>query len=127
MSDIQKLVERWAAAELKGDVATLDQLIASDFQGIGPRGFVLDKAAWLERYQSGDLVNEEFDISEVAPRSYGTTAVVNAVQKQKSAYKGHPFPGNFRITIVAVQSGEAWEIVSMQLSQIADQQQAPQQ
>jgi hypothetical protein len=120
---IHQLVQRWAAAELSGDVQELDELLAADFRAIGPLGFVLDRARWQQRYASGDLVNEAFEITEVEPRRYGSVAVVNAVQTQKSAHRGNPSPGNFRLTLVAAEKPadpQGWDIVNIQLSPIAN-------
>ncbi len=125
-SQVHDLLDRWAAAERTGDAETLDALLAADFKAIGPLGFILDKTGWLQRYRSGDLVNEEFEIDEVDARSYGSTAVVNAVQHQKAAHRGRSFPGNFRITVVAVESGGGWQIVNIQLSQLVDPRQQQQ-
>jgi hypothetical protein len=120
-AQLTELLRRWSEAELKGDVATLGALISDDFAGIGPHGFQIDKGQWLQRYESGNLVNEHFEISDPAARSYGPVAVINGVQHQTAAYQGNPFPGRFRMTLVAVQSGSDWQIVNIQLSPMADQ------
>lgn len=124
-----EVIDQWAQAELKGDTGALATLIGDDFTGVGPRGFTLDKAAWLKRYDSGDLVNQEFTVEEPAYRSYGPVAILTAVQNQVAAHQGHPFPGKYRITVVGVDETSGWKIVNVQLSQIVDpsqQQQRPQ-
>jgi Domain of unknown function (DUF4440) len=55
------LVRAWAGAELRGDPEALDTLLASDFVGVGPRGFVLTRDQWLVRYRTGELRNSSFD------------------------------------------------------------------
>ncbi|WP_062993976.1 nuclear transport factor 2 family protein [Nocardia anaemiae] len=109
----------WAAAERDADTAALDALLAEDFRAVGPRGFLLNKSQWLQRYETGDLVNESFDIDDVDVRMYSTTAVVNAVQMQTATHQGHPASGRFRITVVMIGGEEAWRIVNIQLSAMA--------
>lgn len=120
-AEVQKLVDRWAEAELKGDVDTLRALLSDDFAGIGPHGFQIDKAQWLGRYESGNLVNSDFHITEPSVREYGPVALVNGVQNQTAAYQGNPFPGRFRMTLVAVRRNGDWQVVNIQLSSMADQ------
>ena len=51
-SQLEKLGEDWAAAELRGDTASLGRLLAEDYIAVGPRGFMLSKEQWLARHDS---------------------------------------------------------------------------
>ncbi|WP_326807984.1 nuclear transport factor 2 family protein [Streptomyces sp. NBC_01775] len=57
-----------------------DALLTEDFQAVGPRGFLLDKRQWLERYGSEALVHDAFDWQDVRIRRYADGAVVLGVQ-----------------------------------------------
>lgn len=113
---ILDLVQRWSEAELKGDLASYDELLAADFLGVGPVGFVLAKPEWIGRFREG-LTNHEIEIQEPTVRCYGDdTAVVLAVQRQRSTARGHEVAGSFRVTLVAVSEGPRWTIANIQLS-----------
>ena len=62
-SDLLHLVERWAAAEQGNDAETLDGLLADDFLGVGPLGFVLGREQWLGRFGNG-LENRAFAVQD---------------------------------------------------------------
>ena len=76
--DLAKLGENLRRAELLGDVVVLADVPASDFRGIGPRGFILTKEDWLAKHRTGDLKYEAFERSEITLRTYGDTAIVTA-------------------------------------------------
>ncbi|WP_291412941.1 nuclear transport factor 2 family protein [Actinophytocola sp.] len=118
--DVLAVLERFAAAERKADTDALDGLLAADFLGVGPLGFVLTKDQWLDRYRSGALVPAAFELRDVGVRRYGATAVALAAQKQEGSYHGHPANGEFRAVIVLTRQdsdpGAGWVIVSCQLS-----------
>ncbi|GAA4573027.1 DUF4440 domain-containing protein [Planotetraspora kaengkrachanensis] len=109
------LVDRWAQAELHGDVAAYDDLLTVDFAGIGPVGFVLGGRQWAGRHQ-GPLENHHFAILEPQVRFYGDTAVVSGVQDQRTTAMGRDTSGSFRLTLVAVRQDERWLIANIQLS-----------
>jgi len=52
---VQKLGQAWATAELRGDGTSLREVLAEDFVGVGPRGFMLTKEQWLSRHETGSL------------------------------------------------------------------------
>lgn len=112
------VLTRWIDAEARGDAAVLDALLDGDFRGDGPRGFVLTKEQWLDRYRTGDLTNQAFTWDETKVRVYDDTAVVMGVQVQTALYQGEDCSGRFQGTLVAVRRGDRWSIVNVQLSRL---------
>lgn len=98
---VTALLDRWAAAELAGDVSAIVSLLHQDFTGVGPVGFMLDRSQWAQRHL-GDLVNTEFELLEPSVRSYGSAAVVTAVLRQATKARGHDTSGTFRLAAVCV-------------------------
>jgi ketosteroid isomerase-like protein len=111
--------QEWAAAEQRGDAASLAHILADDFVGIGPRGFMLTKEQWLARYQSGDLRHDSFTWDDVAVRVYGEAAVATGRQTQQGRYQDHDIAGQFRVTQVFVHQQGRWLLAALHLSAIA--------
>ncbi len=122
IEELNRLVEDWATAELRGDVAFLEGALTDDFVGIGPLGFMLNKEQWLSRYESGDLVYESFALDEVEARFYGEAAVATCRQSQAGTYQGQAvdvMQGEFRATLVFVKREGRWLLAGLHLSPIA--------
>ena len=117
--ELRKLSETWANAELRGDVTRLERILADDYTGIGPLGFMLSKQEWLARHQAGDLKYESFGLDELGLRVYNEdAAILIGRQTQQAVYRGNPIDARFRITLVFVRRQEEWQLVSLQLSAI---------
>jgi uncharacterized protein (TIGR02246 family) len=110
------LVQRWAAAERAGDAAALDALLDADFVAIGPRGFVLTREQWLDRYRSGVLRNQAFVVENAHVRDYGDAAILVGVQAQQTTHQGRDVSGRFRLSQVAVRKGGRWLLAGLHLS-----------
>jgi ketosteroid isomerase-like protein len=119
LREIDQLEQSWADAEQRGDHHFLAGLLADDFIGVGPFGFLLTKEQWLDRYRSGGLTNETLTWSEASYRLYGDTAIAVGRQSQKSNIQGRDASGDFRVTHVFVRIGSAWRLASAHLSPIA--------
>ncbi len=116
---LKALGQEWATAELHGDTAALDDMLADDFVGIGPRGFMLTKEQWLARYTSGGLRQDSFTWDEARVRVYGDAAVATGRQAQQGVFQGHDIAGQFRVTQVFVRQGGRWLLAALHLSPIA--------
>jgi ketosteroid isomerase-like protein len=119
VAEVEQFGQRWVEAEVAGNITVLDALANKDFALVGPLGFVLDKAQWLDRYSTGDLVTSALDWRDTRVRVFGECAIVIGIHDQQAAYRGRPNNGQFRATHVLVRVDGAWRLASMHLSPIA--------
>jgi hypothetical protein len=115
-----ELLARWIDAEARGDAVALDALLHVDFHGDGPRGYVLAKPEWLDRYRRGDLVNRAFAWEATRVRARADTVFVRGIQAQEARYRGEDCSGRFLATLMAVRQDQRWTIVNLQLSRLDD-------
>jgi ketosteroid isomerase-like protein len=113
---VRELGGRWAEAEQRGDVETLDALSTEDFALIGPLGFVLNKQQWLDRYRTGALTTHSLVWDEIEVRDYGDAAVAIGCHSQRAEYQGNSADGRFRATHVAIRRGDDWLLAGVHLS-----------
>jgi ketosteroid isomerase-like protein len=118
--DVEELGQQWAAAELRSDTAALDRLLADDFVGIGPLGFMLTKEQWLARFASGDIRYSAFAWEDVQVRVYGDAAIATGRQAQTGTYRGRDITAQFRATLVFVRPAGRWLLAGLQLSPIGE-------
>jgi ketosteroid isomerase-like protein len=119
----ERLGEDWAAAELRGDTATLGLILAEDFVGVGPRGFMLTKEQWLSSHGSGNLTYTSFEWDEVTVRVHGNAAVMIGRETAGAVYEDgevrHEIQDQFRATLVFVEEHGRWLLLGLHLSPIA--------
>ena len=118
--ELNKLMEDWASAELRGDTTFLKSFLADDFVGVGPYGFLLTKDEWLERLESRKLRYESFRLDEIRVRLYGDAAVIIARQTMKGKYEDNDLPGSLRATLFFAQQEGRRLLVGIHMSFIAE-------
>lgn len=116
--EVAQLADTWATAELQGDTAFLEQLLADDFVGVGPLGFLLTKQQWLARYQSGDMKYSAHTLDEVRVRAYNEAAIVIGRLTQQATYRGNPMHAQMRTTLVFVHQHGQWQLASLHFCNI---------
>lgn len=85
---VQKLGQTWATAELRGDGTSLREVLAEDFVGVGPRGFMLTKEQWLSRHETGSLGYKSFALNEMQVRLYGDAAITVCRPERGGSVRG---------------------------------------
>ena len=120
--ELNKRAEEWAAAELEGATASLEEILTDDFVGVGSRGFTLGREQWLWRHETGSLRYECFGLDGVQIRRYGDTAVVVCRQTAEGVYEDendrYELNEQFRATLVFVRQRGRWRLAGLQLSPI---------
>ena len=125
-NDLNTFLAQWTNAERAGDAESLDKtLLADDFYGVGPLGFVLPKPAWLARHRQGDLRYETFELDELTTHVLGDTAIVTARNNTRGAFQGHPIPEAVRAMLVIANNNGTWQLVAIHMSFIAGTRGAP--
>lgn len=113
-NEVLDLVHRWAAAEQANDAAQLDGVLAHDFVGVGPLGFVLNREQWLARFANG-LVNSAFVVEDPVVHDHGSAAVVIGVDAQQTSFGGNDNSGRFRVSLTAVKAADQWRVAGVHL------------
>ena len=119
VSELTKFEKEWSDAEVRGDRSALDAILTDGFVGVGPLGFVLTRAEWLDRHASGDLNYRSIDVDEIEVHPYGDAVLVTSVQSQDGSYQSHDIKGSFRTSQLMVRAGAHWRLASIQHSPIA--------
>ncbi len=115
----------WVAAEAGGDTAAIDSWLGDDFTGVGPLGFVLSRADWLDRHTSGALRYATLRLEEPDARAFGEHAIVVARQAGEGTYRGNPLPEALRATIVLRREPAGWRVAHVHTSFVAGTAGAP--
>ena len=108
---VLQLTRDWLAAEERHDRATLQRIIADDFEGIAPMGNRVFKDDVLPA--EGSTGGLAITTSEVKARVFGDTAVVTASGMQKGGEKR-----GVRFTVVFVKRSNEWKMVAGHLSAV---------
>jgi ketosteroid isomerase-like protein len=117
--EVEALEEQWRKAQLAGDVATMDRMLAEDFIGISMSGQVNTKAQQLERVRTRKLVVSKIDLSDMKVKLVGSVAIVTSQADVEGTSEGASVKGMYRYTRVYQRhpSGE-WKITSFEATRI---------
>jgi ketosteroid isomerase-like protein len=109
---IEQLEHEWTTAIVNRDFATLDRLLANDFNGTSPTAHTYPKSHALADLKSGRYVVEKMDLDEVSVNVYGDAAVAFTSQEEKSVYDGKDISGHYHYTDVWIKRNGRWQVVA---------------
>ena len=110
-----KMTKDWIDAEGKRDGAALDRLLADDFTGVGPSGRVTKKMIVPDPKGPGGGFN--FTGGDYVANIYGDMGIVFGNGTWKA-----PDTGTLCFTLAFVKRGDRWQIVTIHLSKVPEQQ-----
>ncbi|HEU5453962.1 MAG TPA: nuclear transport factor 2 family protein [Terriglobales bacterium] len=99
-AQLKAIEARWIDAEIHGDAAYLDTILAPDFIYTNPSAQVLNRAQLIEAVRSGKAKLESGSVSEMTVRVYGEVAVVNGTYTEHEAGSAASDAGRFTDTFV---------------------------
>lgn len=117
--EVEALEQKWRLAQLNGDLATMDGMLADDFIGISMSGQVNTKAQQLERVRSKRLVLTRIDLDDMKIKLVDSVAIVTCQARVEGTSEGSPVKGTYRYTRIYRQlpTGE-WKITSFEATRI---------
>jgi uncharacterized protein (TIGR02246 family) len=118
--DIVALEARIRAAQLAGDVAALDALIAEDLLFTGPDGRLGTKAEDLAAHRAGAVRVRSHEPEELRVRRIGAAAAVSALRARLTVEAGGTvIRGTYRYTRVwAREPDGAWRVAGGHVSAV---------
>jgi Domain of unknown function (DUF4440) len=109
---ITELERKWAEAIVNRDTATLELLLAKEFNGTTPTAHTYSREMAIVDLKAGRYVVERMYLDEISVNVFGNTAVAFTSQEEKSRYANEDFSGHFHYTDVWVKRNGRWEVVA---------------
>ena len=109
IQELRKLVQAWDRADVAGDTATLDRLLADEFSFVGGQ----NKAQYLAALRSKppDLTIESAVSTDVQVQVYGSTAVVTGLDTITGKNKGESYTNRWLYMDVWIKRSNRWQCV----------------
>ncbi len=124
--EVEQVEREWRRAELAGDAAAMDRMLADDYVSVTVQGKVNTKSQQLRRMRERRLVLDRMDLSEVKIRlsgelTAGAVAMVTGYARISGQSAGVSVDGRYRYTQVMHRvRGGTWIITNFEASRIAE-------
>jgi hypothetical protein len=109
--EIQRLEVARSKAQVQGDTAKLDELLAPEFLEINVAGQIRTKAENIEGHKTGQMHWEKFDLDDVIVRVYEETAVVTGRLTRKGTFGGRDISGQSHYTRYYIRRKGHWQAI----------------
>ena len=110
---LRQLNDEWVKAIVRGDVETLNRIMADDFVFTYPLEGD-DKAQFINDITSGDLKVEHIAREQTSVRVFGSTAVLTARDSATWLYHGREISGQYKFVGVYSRRDGRWQLCAIQ-------------
>lgn len=108
--EVEQFEREWSEAYKQHDKATLERILADGFVFTDPQGKVHNKAQYIDIALHEEILS--FNISDLAVRVHGDTAIVTGVWNAKYRVDGKEQSGVLHFTDVVVKRDGRWQSVA---------------
>jgi hypothetical protein len=112
------LARGWAAANVKGDWAFLNDILADRYICTDYEGRVLSRLDIRDALASQKYQSSTFEVDDIKVFSYDDMAVVHGRSAVVGHYAGKDRSGQYRWTDVWIKRGGRWQCVATQSTEI---------
>lgn len=119
VASINRFEEEWNHSRIAHDSRAVANLLDDSWTLIHVDGRVEDKQAYTGGIASGGREIQMIDIRDRQVRLLGNVAVVTGEAHQRGFRRGELREGRLRFTHVWVRSGDAWQMILSQSTEIA--------
>jgi ketosteroid isomerase-like protein len=116
--EIRQRETRRFEALVRGDTASLEEIMADDAIYTHATGVVETKAEYLAKMKSGEVRYESFAPEQLQVRIYGTAAVLTGIAGVKAHVGGEVRNLRLLFTDVYVKQGDRWRMVAWQSTRL---------
>jgi ketosteroid isomerase-like protein len=116
VAKILALENKWNDAYQRGDVASLNSLLADDFVITVEDGNTFSKSGYIAHAGSADNKVVLSEMSDLKVRIHENAAVVTGVYHEKGTTKGKPYEFHDRLTDVWLLVDSRWQVIASHYS-----------
>jgi ketosteroid isomerase-like protein len=107
---------KWNAAYKRGDIATMESLLAEDFIITVEDGSTFSKSGYIAHNGDSTLHVDITEMSGLNVRMHGNTAVVTGAYHERGVSKGKPYEYRDRFTDVWMNINGKWQVIASHYS-----------
>lgn len=117
-ADLAKAVHDYDDAQVQGDRAGLERLIADDYTLVNGSGNVQDKAGLIADYTTPGYSIEPFEILEPVEKVWNDGAALGGLVHLKGTSGGKPFAVSLRFIDVWAKRNGRWQVIYSHVSRL---------
>jgi ketosteroid isomerase-like protein len=109
--DLARAVRQYDEAQVRGDRAALNRLLAEDYQLINSRGQSETKAQLIEDYTAPGFSLEPFKVEQPVEKVWHDAAIMGGVATLTGTDAGRPYKVRLRFTDVWARRAGHWRVI----------------
>lgn len=115
-ADLAKAVHDYDEAQVHGDRAELQRLVADDYTLVNSSGHVQSKAELIKDYTTPGYRIEPFEILQPVEKAWSDGAVMGGVVNLRGTDGGKPFAVTLRFADIWAKRNGKWQVVYTHVS-----------